>query len=210
MSDDRRRPQAPAPPGTGGGLLSFVLLACLLPLATSMAIGEWSPRGVDAWLDRIGWIFLLSLMIVVPPFVGWPGRRYWAICWFWIGGLILLSVYLPCLAIAAAVPLGWGRVGGPDEMVLAYYALALVLLCSPACWGLLRLLTLRYFQPWTRPDQWESEQSRTPGWAMAIIRFTHPALATEIERERADRKTEARQDGGRGARRRRQPTRRRE
>jgi len=83
-------------------------------------------------------------------------------------------------------------------------------LCSPACWGLLRLLTLRYFQPWTRPDQWESEQSRTPGWAMAIIRFTHPALATEIERERADRKTEARQDGGRGARRRRQPTRRRE
>jgi len=107
MSDDRRRPQAPAPPGTGGGLLSFVLLACLLPLATSMAIGEWSPRGVDAWLDRIGWTFLLSLMIVVPPFVGWPGRRYWAICWFWIGGLILLSVYLPCLAIAAAVPLGW-------------------------------------------------------------------------------------------------------
>src|SRR5262252_9181814 len=86
---------------------------------------------VAAWCGCLAgpdrWTFLLSLMIVVPPFVGWPGRRYWAICWFWIGGLILLSVYLPCLAIAAAVPLGWGRIGVPDEMVLAYYALALVL-----------------------------------------------------------------------------------
>jgi hypothetical protein len=158
-------------------------------MATLIAIGEWSLRGADAWLDWLGWmIFPLSVMIFLPPFAGWPGRRYWAICWFWIGGLILLSLYLPCLAIAAAVPLGWRRVGVPDHMFLADYALALVLLCLPACWGLLRFLTLRYFQPWTRPDQWESEQYRTPGWAMAIIRFTRPWLAADIERQRADRK----------------------
>jgi hypothetical protein len=194
MSDDRRRPLAPAPWGTGGGFLSFVLLACLLPLATSMAIGEWSPRGADAWLDRIGWTYLLSAMIVLPPLVGWLWRRYWAICWFWIGSLILLSVYLPCLAIAAAVPLGWRRIGVPDEMVLADYALALALLGLPTCWGLLRLLTLRYFQPWTRPDQWESGEYRPPRWADAIVRVTHPALWAEIERQRADRKTGARQE----------------
>jgi hypothetical protein len=194
MPDNRRRPLAPVPRGTGGGFLSFVLLACLLPLATSMAIGEWSPRGADAWLDRIGWTFLLSAMIFLPPFLGWIGRRYWAICWFWIGGLILLSVYPPCLVIAAAVPLGWRGIGVPDEMVLADYALALVLLCLPACWGLFRLLTLRYFQPWTRPDQWESAPYRTPEWAMALLRLMRPAVAAEIERDRADWKTGARRD----------------
>jgi hypothetical protein len=194
MPGDRRRPLAPAPWGTGAGFLSFVLLASLLPQATSMAIGEWSPHGAHAWLDRFGWTFLLSVMIDLPPFLGWPGRYYWAICWFWIGGLILLCVYLPCLAIAAAVPLGWRRIGVPDETVLADYALALVLLCLPACWGLLRLVTLRYFQPWTRPDQWESGQYRAPGWAMAIVRVLRPALAAEIKRDRAERKTGARQN----------------
>jgi hypothetical protein len=199
MPPDRRRPLGePAPRRTGLGFLSFVLLACLLPLAISMAIGEWSPRGAEAWLDRLWWNFLLSAMIYLPPLLGWAGwRSYWAICWFWIGGVILLAAYLPCLAIAAAVPLGWRRIGVPDEKVLAYYALALVLLCLPACWGLFRMLTLRYFQPWTRPDQWESGDYRAPGWAMAGLRITRPYLAAEIERNRAerDRKTGARQDG---------------
>jgi len=189
MRDDRRRPLA-MPAGTPpGGLLSFVVLACLLPQATSMALGEWSPRGAGAWLDRIGLTFLLSAMIYLPPFVVWRWWQYWAICWLWIGGLILLSAYLPCLAIAAAVPLGWRRIGVSDEMVLADYALALVLLGLPACWGLVRLLTMRYFQPWTRPDQWEGGEYRPPPWAMAIIRVTRPWLAAEIERQQAYRKT---------------------
>lgn len=177
----------PAPSGTGAGFLGVVFVAMLLPLSTSMALGEWTVRGVDAWLDRLGWTFLLSFMIFLPPLLGWPGRHFWAICWFWLAALGLLLAYLPCLAITAAIPLGWRAPGIADEVVVADCAFAIALICLPFCYGLLRLVTLRYFQPWTRADQWEEGDYRAPGWAMAILRVFRPGIAASIDRSRVDR-----------------------
>jgi len=177
----------PAPRITGLALVSFLLLVVLMPVATSMAIGEWSPRGMDDWLDRTNWLTILSMLLGIPPIMGFRSwQSYWSICWLWFGSLILIVAYPICLVFAAAVPLGWRAIGVPEEMFLARYALGMLIFCLPWFWSLFQLLTTRYFQPWTTPDQWEAGTYDVPAWVMAITRFWYPEAAKELDRKRAE------------------------
>lgn len=182
MSAGRR--QGPLPPGTSTCLLCFVLVISILPQATNMAIGAWSPQGPEAWLDRVMWLCLFIIALAVPPSLGLQRRQYWAICWFWIVSAILLAAYLPALALAAAVPLGWHAAGSAVQAVVAHVALILMLLFSPACWGLYRMVTMRYFQPWTTPDQWETGRDWPLPFRDAVVRTLSPGTFAMIERAR--------------------------
>ena len=66
----------------------------------------------------------------------------------------------------------WAAIGVADERILVDYALVVVVALVPLWLFLFRLLRLRDFQPRTRPMAWGREQSRTPVWAMQIVRIT--------------------------------------
>jgi len=188
MFKNRRRPLDDPPPAWAmHALMLFGMLAMFLPLGTAIAISTWSQRLNDVWLDHMGWSFLLSGLIFFVPLIIWSRRRsYWTICWYWFGSLIMLCAYLPCLAIAAAVPLGWRESGVPNGEVEAVLGLIFVLVCLPLCWGPYRLLTLRYFQPWTTPDQWEPGVFWSSEWQKAFARRWHPWVFAEVERKRVE------------------------
>jgi hypothetical protein len=137
-----------------------------------MAVGELTPRGPAFWLDNIMWIWIFSIFFVVPPVVGYKSYRHtWAICWLWVGGLIIALAYLPTLVLTAAVASGWLKPGYPNDVpFFKYWAFGMMLVCMPLYYFIYRMLTMRYFQPWTTPDQWEKEAYKPPAWANAIIR----------------------------------------
>ena len=182
----RRPTDEPGPGGAGFAFVCALILSALLPLFTSMAIGEWSPRGWHDWEQRLELTLFISLFISLPPLIGWfVTRAYWTICWFWFGSLIMFLAYLPCLAIAAAVPLGWRTIGVSNEMFLSQYAFVFLLICAPLNFGLYRLLTTRYFQPWTKPDQWEAPNYHAPRYSSVVTDIMLPSL--KIEREHSQK-----------------------
>jgi|GEM_PF-5946409 len=162
----------PEPQYSGGIIASYMLLSCFLPYAIVIAISELSPLGPRLWLEHIMalWLFVSALMI--PPLVGFKAyRASWAIAWLWAGGVIMSLLYLPVLALTAALAFGWLEPGIPDGTpYFRYFAFGAMLFCQPLYYYIYRLMTMRYFQPWTTPDQWEKESYTSPAWAKWIVR----------------------------------------
>jgi hypothetical protein len=142
-----------------------------------MAHGELTPQGPGFWLHNFLRILMFAMVITVPPVVGYKNfRQTWAICWLWVGGVIMSLIYLPALAVAAGLAFGWIKAAPlapglpPETSFFRYLAFGILLICMPLYYNIYRMLTMRYFQPWTTPDQWEKEAYVAPAWAKAIAR----------------------------------------
>lgn len=158
----------PFPPIT----YSFFALPMFLPMTIAKSIGVDFPV-----------LMVFPVAFFLPPLIGLLLRRaYWAICWFWFGGLLLALAYLPILAIAASVPLGWRGLDPtiPRHLQSGVFEFVVALFCLPMYWGIYRLLTTRYYQPWTTPDQWEAGTGDMSRWERAL----YPGLAAELDRLR--------------------------
>lgn len=172
------RPGGLPPCGSRYGMLGLMGLGLVTPMMGGMAL--YALRGglslPEPWLFGLfwGWVILL-----LGSFIGLTYRRFWGICLGWSQGLVT-AIAFP-LALAAAVPIPLGLVGADgDRRFLAGYALGWLLAAVPLWPLLVRMLRLRFWQPWRRRDEWEPGDEPVPRWALIALDHTRPWLADQV------------------------------
>lgn len=94
-------------------------------------------------------------------------RRYWYIRYMFSTGALLLLAFLAGASIGLAVLLRLVPLQHPDLHFISIINIIMWLVLAPFAWLLLRMLRLRYWQPWTRPDEWEPGDETPPRWGMS-------------------------------------------
>ena len=140
-------------------------------LCGGLPLSQW-------WLFGLffGWVAVL-----LGSFLGLTFRRFWGICLGWGQGTVMAAAYPVALIAALPVPL---RLVAADarRRFDAWYALGWLVAVLPLWFCLVRMLRLRFWQPWRRPDEWEKGDEPVPPWALAALTYTKPWLADEIRR----------------------------
>ena len=179
-SGPRDRPGGLPPRGSRYGLLGLVGVGMVTAMMGGLALyalcGELPLP--DPWLLGLflGWVALL-----LGSFIGLTYRRFWGICLGWGQGVVVAAVYPVALAASILVPLGLVVVDA-ERQFLAWYALVWLGAVAPLWWCLVRMLRLRFWQPWRQRDEWEKGDEPIPRWAMVGLDMTRPWLADEIRR----------------------------
>ena len=122
------------------------------------------------WLESIPYVVGFCLIPMFALTAGLRSHRYWVICLFFYFGMFLLVAYALSLPFAASVLLGAFTLRDPDLRSLSVVGGILLLGISPFAFFILRALRLRYWQPGSRPDQWEPGDEGPPAWAMSSAR----------------------------------------
>ena len=180
----RDRPAGLAPAGTTTTFTLGLLYPFFTLAFTLAALLPWLTDGTEAsffaWIDRICYATLagavLTVIVAVPYVLAYKARRYAAVWLFFLLGLIsAVAVPAAVLLVAGLLIASWRH---PPDLVVFAWLFGGFLLAMLATWPwLVRGLRLRYWQPWTTPDQWEVGNERVAGWAqtMAGIEDRRPA-----------------------------------
>lgn len=182
----RDRPLGLAPTGTSvtfglGMLYPFFTYAFM-----SFALLPWISNGTDD--DFLGWAsdfgfgaiggFVLTVALSVPYTLLFQARRYAAVCIFFSLGVIsAIAVPLALLVLAGLL---LSSLGHEPDLVILTYLFGGCLLAMLATWPwLVRGLRLKYWQPWTTPDQWEVGDERLARWAQDLAGVEDRRPATD-------------------------------
>lgn len=159
------RPPGLAPRGTSMGLGLITTFAPIIPASTAMALSPWFGDGDSGLPIALACVAVWGV-IAIPLIIGFKFRRYWGvILYFYVGAfcVIALPVALTVLAIVLVVTVHH------QPPTFFYMWFGVLLLPMIPFWPfLLRALRLKYWQPWTRPDQWEVGDERIAGWVFDV------------------------------------------
>lgn len=158
----RNRPPGLAPKGSSWGLGLITTFAPGIPALTIMAASAWLPGGVDVAYPMALIPVGLWAIIAIPLIIGFKSRRYWGVVlFFWVG--LFCAIALPIAVIGLSLLYLLTIHHQPPEYYYIYMG-ALLLLMVPFWPFLIRALRLKYWQPWTRPDEWEVGDERIADW----------------------------------------------
>ena len=165
-SNPRDRPPGLAPKGTSWGFGLGVCYAFLAPTLAVLCLSVWMKGGVVSGLTFAMAFLPLYLVVMVVEVIGFKSRRYWGVwAYFCVGVFSAVALPVALVLVAAMLVL---TLGHWPELVVLVWVYGAGLLVMALFWPLLiRGLRLRYWQPWTTPDQWETGDERMAGWAYA-------------------------------------------
>ena len=169
----RDRPPGLAPKGTSWGLALGVFYAAFVPMLTALCLSPWFAGGVITGLSIALLIVPVWAIVAIPTIIGFKSRRYWGVvAFFCVGAFSAVALPLALAAVGLALVTTVGR-WPPQVYLLEFYGPCL--LVAGAFWPLLiRALRLRYWQPWTTPDQWETGDERIAGWVYKAAGASRP------------------------------------
>lgn len=163
----RDRPLGLAPKGTSWGLALLSVYAVGAPGAAATAVSSLLP--IESELSGVAILTsaALGVTLLFPTLIGMLSRRYWGVAlYFSVLLFYALVVPISLVTCVASVVLSTRL-----HTRLYYYSWGGLIMILPqvALYPLLiRTLRLKYWQPWTRPEQWEIGDERTPAWAYLI------------------------------------------
>ena len=142
------RPEGVAPKGTSWGVGLGLTYAAFAPMLAIMCLSPWLPGGVVTGLSIAMPLGLVWMFAAIPVIIGFKSRRHWgvvaffSICTFRAVALIVL------VAMLLATLGRW-----PHQIYLVWFYAPWLLLMALFWPLLIRTLRLKYWQPWTTPDQ---------------------------------------------------------
>lgn len=158
----RDRPPGIAPKGTSWGIGLMSVYAPGVPALTAMAVSPWLPGGADTGLAVALAAVGVWAVIAIPLIIGFKLRRYWGIVLYFYVGVFCVVALPAVIVILAGLILATAH-HRPTEFYDVWFGLGLVAMV-PFWPRLIRALRLKYWQPWTRPDEWEAGGERIAGW----------------------------------------------
>ena len=159
-----QRPPGYAPRGTSLGLVGCIALT-LSPFMATLSLIPVLDDGAGVFLGTMvpNLAFCVPLILVMT--LGLHGRRLWYVRFLFGWGAAALACYSVGLLLGLAVLFRLVPEAHPElRYTLIVTAIEWLFLTLCAYW-VLRMLRLRYWQPWTRPEQWEPGDETPPRWA---------------------------------------------
>ena len=141
-----------------------MLMTLLTPAAGVLMGAEWLPLSLEGLLGSMFASPLVGGVLFVGLALGFSGRRYWGVCAFFGLGALSLALMLVDALVGLSAPLGWAHRAHTDYVGFVYMGWVAWLACLVMAWPLMRALRLHYWQPWTRPEQWEVGDERNARW----------------------------------------------
>lgn len=170
----RQRPPGFAPRGSSLGVVGWLGLTAGVPMAAILAVQPLLAGGTAVLIAAIPWIVGLAVILMIALVAGFRARRYWTICLFYYVGIALLVGYAATLTLEVVVVARLLPFRDAGAYPAAVVALIFTLSQLPFVWWLRRSLRLRYWQPASRPDQWEPGDETPPTWSMSPTRSDAP------------------------------------
>jgi 4-amino-4-deoxy-L-arabinose transferase-like glycosyltransferase len=179
------RPRTYAPVGTSAGILGFVFLSVGIPLTSALCASPWVHDGFGLIVDSFLYAVLGAVAVSAVLVAGLRSHAYWNVCYFFGVGAIMLAAYPLAVAIGLAVPLGLIHTTDRDLQFANTMGLLFMAALAPFWYLLLRALRLRYWQPWTRPEQWETGDEQASPLAVAVTSTLSPAMNRHFAKKTA-------------------------
>ncbi|QYE33958.1 hypothetical protein KZX46_14145 [Polymorphobacter sp. PAMC 29334] len=148
---------------------------------TALAAAPWLPGGFGTAFPIAAASIAVWAILAIPLILGMKLRRYWGVLlYFYIG--MYCVVALP-LAVIFLIILYLSTLNNPpaDSGIIVFGVGLIAML--PFWPKLVRALRLKYWQPWTRPDEWETGDERIAGWVFDTAGVPRPpAVETSVAR----------------------------
>ncbi len=159
-----QRPRGYAPRGTSLGLAGCSGLT-LSPVLMATSLIPVLPSG-----EPVSDVVVLSNLAICVPLVlamalGLHRRRLWYIRFMFGWGATGLAGYAVGLLLGLAVLFRLVPEAHPELRFTLIVAMIGWLCFTLFAYWVVRMLRLRYWQPWTRPEQWEPGDETPPRWA---------------------------------------------
>ena len=154
----RDRPAGLAPKGTSWGMAIMMLYWGGAPMFTLLGLDPFgaTPFG---FADAAIICPLLSLLVLIPIAIGYKSQRYWGVVAYFWGGVAAAALLVAGIVVLGAA-LAYSRVHPVPMIGMTVIFGAALLLLAGFLPLLIRALRLRYWQPWTTPDEWEVGDER--------------------------------------------------
>ena len=162
------RPAGYAARGTSLGILGLSGLSALNPLITMMSLIPVYTKGIDLMLGALPYIIVGCLFFILVLCLSLHKRQLWFIYFIYASGCILITAYVAGFVLDLMILFGLVSLQAPDLYKLSYLCVFYWFLAGILAWFTLRLIQLRYWQPWTTPDQWERGDEAGPKWAQRM------------------------------------------
>ena len=149
-------PLAAFPKGSAQGLIAAAMLTGLVPFFILQALTPVLPDGMETWLSSIIPSMLApGLLVGVMLFGIFKGRKNWYRAFAFAHGCLVLLAY--AFGALLGIALFAGVIPDRDPSLSFMHPVNLVcwLVIAWLPWLLWRMLRMRFWQPWTTPDQWE-------------------------------------------------------
>ena len=150
------RPAGYFPRGTSLGLVGLIGLLVGIPFFGLECAAPFVAHGFDRWLATAPIAAGVGIVGGLAIAFSMATHRYWSVCLFFYAGRIMLVAYAGTLAFALATLSGLFPVQERGLGAMPIVGLILLLCLGLGAVALLRALRLRYWQPGTTPDMWET------------------------------------------------------
>ena len=162
------RPPGYAARGTSLGLFGLAGLSAAIPTLTLISLFPIYVGGIDLMLASLPYVlgscFIFSIIITL----GLHKRRLWYIYFMFTSGCLLLILYVIGFILALMVMFRLIPLQEPDLYFVSYSTTVCWVLAGIFAWFTYRMIRLRYWQPWTTPEQWEPGDEAGPRWAQRM------------------------------------------
>ncbi len=167
---DRSRPPGYAARGTSAGLLGLIGLSGLIPTVAIMSLFPVYTNGIDLLVASLPYIVGISFAFILIVALGLRKKQLWYVYFMFGSGCLLLVLYLLGFLLGMMVLFRLIPLQAPDLYVVSYYTGFWWLLNGILAWWSFRMIRLRYWQPWTTPEQWEIGNETGPSWAERLVK----------------------------------------
>ncbi len=188
----RDRPAGFAPRGSSWGIGLMSVYAPGVPALTAMSLSPWLPGGGETGLAIALATVAVWAVIAIPLVIGFKLRRYWGVVLYFSVGIFCVGALPAAIVVVSTVVLVTSH-HRPAEFYDVWFGLGLVAML-PFWPMLVRAVRLKYWQPWSRPDQWEVGDERIADWvfdAAGVPRrpaaSQYPARSTVIPKPKSGR-----------------------
>ena len=124
--------------------------------------------GIDLMLAALPYIVGVSFIFIIIVSLNLHKRRLWYIYFMFMSGCVLLVLYLLGFLFSLAILCHLVPLQEPDLYRISFLVVFYWLLTGIFAWWTLRMIRLRYWQPWTTAEQWEPGDESGPRWAQRM------------------------------------------
>ncbi len=162
------RPPGSIPKGSPHGLIALGILTGAIPFFVMQSLVPVLKNVTQVWLASLLPVLGASAAVGLLVGLGLPRRQSWYITFVFAFGCLLLAAYAIGLALGAAILLGLLPEASPNLSFISVVNIVLWLIISPLAWLLLRMLRLKYWQPWTTQSDWEAPNKTPPSQTLLM------------------------------------------
>ena len=119
-------------------------------------------------LAALPYVVGASFIFIIIVSLNLHKRRLWYIYFMFISGCLLLASYLLGFLFGLMILFHLVTLHEPDLYPVSYLVVFYWFLTGILAWWTLRMIRLRYWQPWTTAEQWEPGDEAGPRWAQRM------------------------------------------